>query len=268
MTLGTVRAPTKDDLRQVAADLGMSFSDEGLAQHLAALMPSIAAFNIIDKMPDEKPRVTYPRVVGYRPSGEENTHAAWSRWPRITFRALRARGSGVVALRSLQPRRPHRSRLSLLAVRTDYADWTGVAGGTLRPGGASVTRIAFRSRRARGSCVASGTSKSFRSSGSGIPLRSKWPYWSDGSSFVNEARRSGDPRRPCSSSLPSIALLSLCARGQRQRRQESQNSDRNANSSAPLATNRTQRRSILLHHFLGRRPHWWRRGRDGVHPKR
>ncbi len=77
MTLGTVRAPTKDDLRQVAADLGMSFSDEGLAQHLAALMPSIAAFNIIDKMPDEKPRVIYPRAVGYRPSGEENTHAAW-----------------------------------------------------------------------------------------------------------------------------------------------------------------------------------------------
>ena len=77
MTLGTVRAPTKDDLRQVAADLGMSFSDEGRAQHLAALMPSIAAFNIIDKMPDEKPRVTYPRAVGYRPSGEENTHAAW-----------------------------------------------------------------------------------------------------------------------------------------------------------------------------------------------
>jgi hypothetical protein len=198
-------------------------------------------------------------VIALRPSR--------SRWPRITFRALPARGSGV-ALRSLQPRRPHRTRLSLLAVRTDYANWTGVAGGTLRPGGAGVTCIAFRSRRARGSGVASGTSKSFMSSGSGIPLRSKWPYWSDGSSFANEARRSGDPRRPCSSSLPSIALLSLCARGQRQRRQESQNSDRNAHSSAPLATNETQRRSILLHHFLGRRPHWWRPGRDGVHPER
>ena len=77
MTLGTVRAPTKDDLRQVASDLGMSFSDEDLRQHLAALIPSIAAFNIIDKMPDEKPGVTYPRAVGYRPSGGENTHGAW-----------------------------------------------------------------------------------------------------------------------------------------------------------------------------------------------
>jgi hypothetical protein len=92
----------------------------------------------------------------------------------------------------------------------------------------------------------------------GSPFGPSGPHWSDGSSFAHEAWRSGDPRRPCSSSLPSIALLSLCARGQRQKRQESQNSDRNAHSSAPLATNRTQRRSILLHHFLGRRPHWWR----------
>ena len=45
----------------------MSFSDEGLAQHLAALIPSIAAFNIIDKMPDEKPAVTYPRAVRIPP---------------------------------------------------------------------------------------------------------------------------------------------------------------------------------------------------------
>src|SRR5580704_5278612 len=79
-------------------------------------------------------------VIALRPSR--------SRWPRITFRALPARGSGV-ALRSLQPRRPHRTRLSLLAVRTDDANWTGVAGGTLRSGGAGVTRIAFRSRRDR-----------------------------------------------------------------------------------------------------------------------
>ena len=52
MTLGTVKAPTPDELREVAADLGMSFSDDDLATHLAALLPSIAAFNIIDRMPD------------------------------------------------------------------------------------------------------------------------------------------------------------------------------------------------------------------------
>ena len=65
------------DLREVAAELGMSFSDDDLMQHLAALLPSIAAYNIIDRMPDEKPRGTYPRTAGYRPSAEENAHGAW-----------------------------------------------------------------------------------------------------------------------------------------------------------------------------------------------
>ena len=46
MTLGTVKAPTPNELREVAADLGLSFSDDELAQHLAALLPSIAAFNM------------------------------------------------------------------------------------------------------------------------------------------------------------------------------------------------------------------------------
>ena len=67
MTLGTIKAPTPDVLREIAADLGMSFSNSDLADHLAALMPSIAAYNIIDRMPDEKPKVTYPRTPGYRP---------------------------------------------------------------------------------------------------------------------------------------------------------------------------------------------------------
>ena len=58
MTLGTVKAPTSDQLRDVAADLGLTFSDEDLAIHLAALAPSIGAYNIIDKMTDELPRVT------------------------------------------------------------------------------------------------------------------------------------------------------------------------------------------------------------------
>lgn len=77
MTLGTVKAPTLDQLREVAADLGMSFSDDDFAQHLAALTPNIAAYNVIDRLPDEKPAVTYPRMPGYRPSGDENAHGAW-----------------------------------------------------------------------------------------------------------------------------------------------------------------------------------------------
>ena len=61
-----MRSACGQQAQWAAPSLGMSLSDEGLAQHLAALMPSIAAFNIIDKMPDEKPMVTYPRAVPER----------------------------------------------------------------------------------------------------------------------------------------------------------------------------------------------------------
>jgi amidase len=77
MTLGTVKAPTSEQLRDVAAELGMSFTDEDLAQHHAALLPGIAAYNLLDKMPDELPIVRYPRTPGYRPSAEENPYGAW-----------------------------------------------------------------------------------------------------------------------------------------------------------------------------------------------
>src|SRR5262249_41701687 len=77
MTLGTVKAPTTEQLRDVAADLGMTFTDADLATHLAALTGGVAAYNIVDRMPDELPAVKYPRTPGYRPSGEENKHNAW-----------------------------------------------------------------------------------------------------------------------------------------------------------------------------------------------
>ena len=77
MTLGTVKTPTTEQLREVAADLGLTFTDEDLATHLAALAGGVAAYNLVDRMPDELPLVKYPRTPGYRPTGEENKHNAW-----------------------------------------------------------------------------------------------------------------------------------------------------------------------------------------------
>ena len=37
----------------------------------------MAAYNVVDAMPDNLPRVQYPRTPGYRPAGEENKHNAW-----------------------------------------------------------------------------------------------------------------------------------------------------------------------------------------------
>jgi amidase len=45
MPLGTVRLPTIDQLRQLAAELHMSMGDDELAVHRTALAPSVDAYN-------------------------------------------------------------------------------------------------------------------------------------------------------------------------------------------------------------------------------
>ena len=77
MPLGTLKLPTIDTLREVAAELGMTLSDDELAQQRECLVGGIAAYNIVDQMPDELPAVKYPRAPGYRPTGEENKYNAW-----------------------------------------------------------------------------------------------------------------------------------------------------------------------------------------------
>ena len=77
MTLPTVKMPTLEQVRDVAAELGMNFSDADLAAHHAAFAGGVAAYNLIDQMPDELPRVTYPRTPGARPAPEDNPYGAW-----------------------------------------------------------------------------------------------------------------------------------------------------------------------------------------------
>src|ERR1700736_4035696 len=72
MSLGTVKIPTLAQLGEVAAELGLSFSEADLAAHLEALRPSFEGYNLLDQMPDELPPVAYPRRPGRRPAPEEN----------------------------------------------------------------------------------------------------------------------------------------------------------------------------------------------------
>ncbi len=51
--------------------------DTELAAQLGCLLPGFAAYNVIDRMPDEMPAVTYPRTPGRHPSAAENPHGAW-----------------------------------------------------------------------------------------------------------------------------------------------------------------------------------------------
>ncbi len=77
MPLGTLKVPTVDTLREVAAELGMTMSDDELSQHIALLVGGVAAYNLVDQMADELPAVKYPRTPGYRPTGDENKYNAW-----------------------------------------------------------------------------------------------------------------------------------------------------------------------------------------------
>jgi amidase len=77
MSLNTVKTPTLEQLGEVAAELGLTFSPTDLAAHLEALLPSFAAYNLVDRLPDELPAVAYPRRPGRRPAPEENPHGAW-----------------------------------------------------------------------------------------------------------------------------------------------------------------------------------------------
>ena len=77
MTTQTVKIPKLDQLRETALSLGFTMDDAELAEHLECLLPSFAAYNIVDRMPDEMPLVTYPRLPGYRPTAEENPYGAW-----------------------------------------------------------------------------------------------------------------------------------------------------------------------------------------------
>src|SRR6201997_5099666 len=77
MSLNTIKVPSLEQLREVAAELGFTFDDADLAAHREALLPGFEAYNRLDRMPDELPPVTYPRLPGRRPSPEENRHGAW-----------------------------------------------------------------------------------------------------------------------------------------------------------------------------------------------
>ena len=73
----TIKSPTLDQLQDIIADLGMSMPAGEAAEYLALMQGSIASYEVVDSLPDEKPLVRYPRTPGYQPGPEENPHNAW-----------------------------------------------------------------------------------------------------------------------------------------------------------------------------------------------
>jgi amidase len=72
-----VQLPTPEQLLEIADEIGLSLTEADVASFIGLLVPNIAAYNVVDAMPDNLPVVKYPRTPGYRPLPSENTHNAW-----------------------------------------------------------------------------------------------------------------------------------------------------------------------------------------------
>ena len=69
--------PTLPQLRTVACDLGFSLTDADLETFRSMLDETVAAYDVVDGLPDELPPVRYRRASGHEPPEEENPHNAW-----------------------------------------------------------------------------------------------------------------------------------------------------------------------------------------------
>ena len=72
-----VQIPTPEQVYELADEIGLSMTEADVTSFIGLMGPNIAAYNIVDAMPDNLPIVKYPRTPGYRPPAEENKHNAW-----------------------------------------------------------------------------------------------------------------------------------------------------------------------------------------------
>src|SRR3984957_3386918 len=73
----SVQTPTREQLRAVAQQCGLSPDDPGVDSFRGLHAPYVESYHTVDAMPDEVPRVKYPRTPGYRPGPDENKFNAW-----------------------------------------------------------------------------------------------------------------------------------------------------------------------------------------------
>ena len=73
----TVKRPTLHQLRDIASDLHFHMDDVEIAQYLDIMQGTLDAYDVVDSMPDELPKVEYPRTSGQQPDAADNPLNAW-----------------------------------------------------------------------------------------------------------------------------------------------------------------------------------------------
>src|SRR5262249_26742488 len=74
----SVKLPTPTELAKVGSELGMNLSESDVAFFLETMPGNVAAYHLLESLPDNLPVVKYPRTPGYRPGGEENKYNLWA----------------------------------------------------------------------------------------------------------------------------------------------------------------------------------------------
>jgi len=72
-----VQYPTPAQVLEAAKAVGLSLTDDDVKSYMGLMKGNIDAYNMVDAMPDNLPRVQYPRTPGYFPAPEDNKHNAW-----------------------------------------------------------------------------------------------------------------------------------------------------------------------------------------------
>ena len=73
----SVKRPTVEQMRDIVAGLHMSMGDREIIDYLTIMEDTFKAYDAVDAMPDNLPKVKYPRTPGYRPPAAENPMNAW-----------------------------------------------------------------------------------------------------------------------------------------------------------------------------------------------
>lgn len=73
----TIKRATPAQLQDIAMDLGMDLTPERAEEFLALMEGSFASYDVVEKLPDVKPPVRWPRLPGYQPGADENPYNAW-----------------------------------------------------------------------------------------------------------------------------------------------------------------------------------------------
>ena len=69
--MASVKMPTAAELAKVGSELGMNLSDSDIAFFQETFAGNVAAYSLLESLPDNLPVVKYPRTPGYRPEGDD-----------------------------------------------------------------------------------------------------------------------------------------------------------------------------------------------------